>query len=160
MAAHRALPLSMTAYRIGDPAGQFPIYSAEGSRRLAGRWHRRAQGVIYAAEHYSTAMLEQLVNHSGRLPIGQHFIEITISAGVSYEVVTKDSLPGWQREDQRAARAFGAQWAIQRRSAVLIVPSVVARMERNVVINPAHADFARIAASLEQPVWWDERLWE
>ena len=44
------------------------------------------------------------------------------------------------------------------RSAILIVPSVVARMERNVLINPAHVDAARIRPGLEVPVTWDARL--
>lgn len=156
--AHRKLPSAMTAYRIGDPAGAYPIYSADGARREAGRWHRRGQPIIYAAEHYSTAMLEKLVHYSGSLPPGQHFIVISIPAGVSYEVVTVHSLPGWERADQRAARAFGARWIDDVRSAVLLVPSVVARLEQNVLINPAHADAARITAGVEQPIWWDSRL--
>jgi RES domain-containing protein len=44
------------------------------------------------------------------------------------------------------------------RSAILLVPSVVARMERNILINPAHPDAAAIRPTLEEPVPWDERL--
>jgi RES domain-containing protein len=154
----RKLATAMTAYRIGDPAGAYPIYSAEGARRVSGRWHRRGQAVIYASEHYSTAMLERLVHYSGALPVGQHFIAITIPAGVTYEVVTVHTVPGWERSDARTARAFGAQWIDEGRSALLLMPSVVARLEHNVLINPAHADAARITAGVEQPVWWDSRL--
>jgi RES domain-containing protein len=39
-----------------------------------------------------------------------------------------------------------------------MVPSVVARIERNVLINPQHHEFPRIAHSLHQPGWWDDRL--
>lgn len=155
---HRRLAQPMTVYRIGDPLGAFPIYSAEGARRVAGRWHRRGQAVIYASQHYSTAMLERLVHYSGSLPQGQHYIAIEIPPGTSYEVVTPHSLPGWERKDLRASRGFGARWIEEARSAILLVPSVVARMEQNVLINPAHADAARIAPGLEQPVWWDDRL--
>lgn len=155
---HRTLSHSMTSYRIGDPAGSYPIYSPEGARKYAGRWHRRGQRVIYTAEHYSTAMLERLVHYSGVLPKGQHFIEIGIPAGVSYEVVTVHSLTGWDSKNQHAARLFGSQWIEQKRSALLLVPSVVARMERNVLINPDHTDASQILPGLEQPVRWDERL--
>jgi hypothetical protein len=41
---------------------------------------------------------------------------------------------------------------------LLLVPSVVARMGRNVLINPEHAEFPRVTHSLHQPVWWDRRL--
>ena len=41
-----------------------------------------------------------------------------------------------------------------------MVPSVVARLEWNIVINVTHPDFerSRIAVGLETPVWWDQRL--
>ncbi|WP_395023264.1 RES family NAD+ phosphorylase [Dongia sp.] len=56
------------------------------------------------------------------------------------------------------ARAFGSAWCLRRRSLILLVPSVVARVDRNVLINPQHPDFPRAAHGLHQPVWWDERL--
>lgn len=154
--AVRTLDKERVAYRIGDPDGRYPIFSGEGAARTEGRWHRRGQAVIYAAETYSTAMLEKLAHFNGVLPRGQHFIAIRLAAGVSYEVVTKDSLEGWTKP--AVARAFGAKWFEEKRSAILFVPSFVARMERNVLINPEHADFARIEAGLEEPVWWDARL--
>ena len=48
--------------------------------------------------------------------------------------------------------------AEENRSAILIVPSVVARMERNVVVNGRHPDFEGLTVGLETPVWWGERL--
>jgi RES domain-containing protein len=32
--------------------------------------------MIYSSQHYSTAMLEKLVNGSGHLPPNQHYIEM------------------------------------------------------------------------------------
>ena len=144
----RGLPAQLTAYRIGDPAGSFPIYSAEGAVRVAGRWHERGDRVVYAAEHYSTAMLESLANWARELPPNQHFIEITIPAGVSYEVAVADQLPGWHRPGGTSARLFGHRWYVERRSAVLFVPSVVARVERNIVINATHEHFPRITCAM------------
>jgi RES domain-containing protein len=154
----RLLSEPMRVYRIGDPKGRYPIYSGKGAARQEGRWHERGQEVIYASTHYSTAMLEKLVHFNGILPAGQHFIEITIPAKVSYEVVTKDTLPGWEQMDGKIARRYGAAWLGELRSAVLIVPSVVAREEANVLINPRHADSKRIRPGLEKPIWWDARL--
>jgi RES domain-containing protein len=155
---HRRLAEPMVVYRIGDPMGAFPIYSAEGARRVSGRWHGKGQAVIYSSAFYSTAMLERLVHYSGKLPRGQHYIEIRIPAATAYEVVTSHSLPGWEQKDGRVARAFGSKWIAEVRSAILIVPSVVARMESNVLINPAHVDAARIMPGMETPVTWDMRL--
>ena len=154
----RSLPETMRAYRIGDPAGQFPVWSTEGARRVSGRWHEAGAEVIYVSEHYSTAMLEKLVHWNGALPPNQHFIEVTIPKGISYEVATPDIVPDWFRPGAEAARHFGRQWYEEYRSAILIVPSVVARMERNVVINGRHPDFGSLTVGLETPVWWDRRL--
>lgn len=154
----RRLPAPMRAFRIGDPEGRHPIFSGEGASLVEGRWHEKGQEVIYTSEHYSLAMLEKLVHYNGVLPPNQHFIEITLPAGISYQVVTKDTLPDWHKRDGRAARAFGSAWLQSGRSALLIVPSRVAREERNILINPRHPDAKAIRHGLETPVWWDKRL--
>lgn len=156
----RQLRETRIVWRIGDPDGRFPIYSAEGARRTEGRWHRKAQAIIYTSEHYGTAMLEKLAHYNGVLPPNQHFIEIEIPSGVSYEVVTKDSLPGWDRPNGMESREFGWKWIQETRSAILFVPSIVSREENNVLINPTHTDSGRIKCSLEKPVRWDERLFD
>ena len=96
----------------------------------------------------------------GVLPPNQHFVEATIPQGVSYEAVSEDSLPGWSGSSGASARTFGSHWYRGLQSAILIVPSVVARLEQNIVINATHPDFerSRIAVGLETPVWWDQRL--
>src|SRR5829696_9682772 len=132
------LDRTLVCYRIGDLNGEFPIYDARGSALFPGRWNTRDTPVIYAAETYAAAMLEKLAGGNGRLPPNQHYVEIVIPAGVSYEVVTKDHLPGWDTADPSVSREFGAQWVREGRSAILLVPSYVARAERNVVINPGH----------------------
>ena len=152
----RRLAEPLRVFRIGDPAGKFPIYSGDGAALQEGRWHRKGQVVVYTSAAYSTAMLEKLVSFNGILPPNQHFIEIVIASGTSYEVVTKDSLPGWTNTSK--ARAFGARWFQEQRSAILVVPSFVARVETNVLIHPHHADAKAIKPGLEKPVWWDARL--
>lgn len=114
--------------------------------------------MIYASEHYSTAMLEKLVHGSGHMPPNQHFVEITIPPGLSYEMFSAAHHPGWERADGSVSRAFGETWQAEGRSMILIVPSVVARMERNILINPAHPQFGAITTGLHQPIWWDKRL--
>ena len=158
--AVRELAEQLVVWRIGDPAGRFPIYSEAGARRNEGRWHAKGQDVIYTSEHYGTAMLEKLVHYNGVFPPNQHFIEIRIPAGVSYEVVTKDSIDGWDRPDGAESREFGAKWIDETRSAILFVPSVVSREENNVLINPNHDDARRIKVGPEKPVRWDTRLFE
>lgn len=154
----QSLDRVLTAYRIGDPNGAFPIFDATGSKLYPGRWNTAASPMVYASEHYSTAMLEKLAHGSGRLPKNQHFIEITIPNGISYEVLDPAHLPGWDDAACVAAKAFGEAWQAARRSLLLIVPSVVARMEHNFLLNPEHKEFTRVTHGLHRPVWWDQRL--
>lgn len=148
----------LTCYRIGDPEGAHPIYDVEGARLFPGRWNTSASPVIYASEHYSTAMLEKLVHWNGVLPRNQHYIAITIPNGTSYEVFQPAAHPGWDGRDEGLCKAFGEAWHRERRTALLLVPSIPARLERNVVINPLHPDATGITRDLPQPVWWDARL--
>jgi RES domain-containing protein len=152
------LDRTLSAYRIGDPAGAYPIFNATGSTIAPGRWNTPGSPVIYASEHYSTALLEKLVHGSGRLPPNQHYVEITIPRGLSYEMFSSAALPGWDVMPATVSKAFGETWCLERRSAILIVPSVVARLDSNILINPQHPEFPSIIASLHQPVYWDRRL--
>ena len=148
----------LTAYRIGDPDGLYPIFDSTGSKVWPGRWNTRLSPMIYTSGQYSLAMLEKLVHGNGRMPPNQHWIRITIPSGVTYEVFSAAHYPGWDAEDCLAAKAYGEAWQRSARSLVLVVPSVVARMETNILINDAHPDLGRITHSLHEPIWWDSRL--
>jgi RES domain-containing protein len=156
--AAQILDRVLNAYRIGDPAGRHPIFSAAGSRPYPGRWNTPASPMIYASEHYSTALLEKLVHGSGALPPNQHFIEITIPNGMSYERLNVAHLPGWDDPGCGPSQRFGEAWQLSRRSAILIVPSIVARLDSNILINPDHPETRAITYGLATQVWWDARL--
>ncbi|WP_439816275.1 RES family NAD+ phosphorylase [Zavarzinia sp. CC-PAN008] len=154
----QVLDRTLVCYRIGDPDGAFPIFDATGSRLFPGRWNTAQTPLIYASRSYSTAMLEKLVHGGGRLPPNQHFVRIELTGGLSYEVFDPAAHPGWDEPGRQVGRDFGSTWAVEQRSLALLVPSIVARMEENVLINPAHPEFARVGHDLHRPVWWDARL--
>ena len=149
----------LKCYRIGDPQGTYPIFDAKGSTLFPGRWNTPTSPMLYTSEHYATAMLEKLVNGNGQLPPNQHFIEITIPPGITYETFNTAAVPDWHLASMTSSRAFGEAWHQQRRSLLLIVPSVVARPEHNFLLNPQHPGFPRATATLAYPVWWDQRLY-
>ncbi len=134
------------------------MWSAQGAERVPARRHEAGAAVICASENYATAMLENLVYWNGALPPNQHFVEITVPQGASYEVVTAQTLPGLFDPNQEASRRYGRDWYVELRSVILIVPSVVARMENNVVFNSQHSEFKNVTVELEKPVWWDKDL--
>ncbi len=147
----------LLAHRIGD--SRFPLFGAVGSLKRPGRWHSGRFPVIYAAASFAGAMLERLAQTGiGALPLFTAAIVISIPEAVESEAIEEADVPGWERPDKVAGQAFGDRWLRERRTAVLTVPSVVARLERNVLINPDHADFRGITASEPVPVVWDARL--
>ena len=149
----------LTCFRIGDPHGVFPIYDSEGARLYPGRWNTPTSPIIYTSEHYSTAMLEKLVHANSILPANQHYVRITIPNGVSYEVFQPAKYPGWDGKREDICKNVGEAWYDAAQTALLLVPSIPARLERNILINPLHPDAALITTELPEPVWWDDRLY-
>jgi RES domain-containing protein len=149
----------LTCYRIGDPNDACPIYDSEGARLFPGRWNTETSPIIYTSEHYSTAMLEKLVQANSIMPSNQHYIRITIPNGMSYEIFQTARYSGWDAKNESICKAFGQAWYDQQRTAILLVPSIPARLERNILINPVHSDAGAITHELPEPVWWDDRLY-
>jgi RES domain-containing protein len=148
----------MQAFRIADR--RFTIFDGTGARITGGRWNSPGRPVIYAAETFAGAVLEVLVHSNlGKVPKTHASVEITIPDGISTEVVSSDTVAGWDAEDQIVSRVHGDRWLEELRTAVLLTPSLVTRgRERNVVLNPEHPEFKRITASKAEDVVWDERL--
>jgi len=147
----------LTAYRIAD--SRFEIYSPVGAQTYGGRWNSAGRTVIYASLTYSGAMLETLVHANiGRRRPTHAYVVITIPRGTVIKEASPDELHGWDAPDMDVSRRYGDRWTDERRSAVLVVPSVIAATEKNVVINPVHPQASRITVSEEKPVRWDARL--
>jgi|SRR5277367_457496 len=148
----------MRAFRIAD--GRFPIVDGTGARLTGGRWNSAGSPVIYAAETFAGAILEILVHASlFRLPRNYVYVELSIPDTIGSEMASSPDLPDWEFADQAVTRSIGDQWLLEKRSAILIVPSVVTQgIETNVLLNPLHPDFGKIGASQPAPVRWDSRL--
>jgi RES domain-containing protein len=150
----------MRVFRIADR--RYPIFSGTGALLAGGRWNSPGRPVIYASVTFAGALLEILVHANlGRVPKTHAAVEITIPDTLAIESVRGDDFPGWDAEDQIASRAFGDQWITERRTMVLLVPSVLTHgREQNALIDPDHPDFAQISASQPEDVQWDKRLFK
>ena len=139
----------------------FPLYlrrNVLASQRVFEAAAREGVRVIYAAEHYSTALLEKLVHLNFILPKAMHWISISIPAGTSYETFLAHAHPGWDGVSEHICKVFGDAWIKSGRSALLFVPSIPARLDRNVLINRAHPEARRFTHARPEPVPWDARL--
>ena len=156
MASRRSGPLR--AFRIADM--RHTIFDGSGAMLHGARWNSPGRRVIYAAETYAGALLEILVHASGSVPQSQGYVEIEIPSGLSIEEITQDDLPRWDARSFEATQAFGDRWYDERRTPVLVAPSVVTRVERNVLINQEHPEFPLVRASQAVPVRWGARFWK
>jgi len=84
---------------------------------------------------------------------------VDVPDDVSIETPAETNFPpDWDSENSTSARAFGDRWLAEAGSAILIVPSVIAKLDRNALVNPLHPDAKRLIVSKPVKVAWDKRL--
>lgn len=155
-----AAAVPQRAYRIGRHSQDRPIHDTTGAAATPGRWNDYREGVIYASECYSTAVLETLVHLAGpEVPGSRHVATLSIHPDTSFEVFDPENHAGWDRDDLEVARAYGSVWYQEGRSAVLVVPSVIAPSDSNLVINANHPETGTcVRFPSIVPFQWDKRL--
>jgi RES domain-containing protein len=149
----------VTVYRIGSPAHPLLDGSGAASRDDA-RWNSRGHYVIYAAEHYATALLEKAAQLNGvRIPRTLVSARIVLPDDAGVDELTPADVPGWDADDKRVSQREGDRWYDERRSLVLLVPSLAAPgIERNVLINQEHLRFPDVVISVQEAVRCHPRL--
>lgn len=107
----------------------------------------------------SLAALEVIVHYSA-IPADYIGIEIIIPDAVAIATADDLALPeGWPEivpEEITAAR--GTAWVRSGRTAALRVPSAVIPSEYNIILNPAHPDFALVEFRFAEEIHIDRRL--
>jgi RES domain-containing protein len=148
----------MQIFRMGD--SRHALWDGAGAAMVGGRWNSPGRPAIYGSLSYACCMLEILVHANiGRVPSTHCYVVAEVPADVAVERQDASTLPaGWDTDDASIARSFGDRWLQETRSAVLLVPSVVAKLEWNAVVNPAHPDTLRFLVAKSQKVIWDQRL--
>lgn len=150
----------MQIFRIADD--RHPIWDGHGAALVGGRWNSPGNPVIYGSLNYSCAMLEILAHANiGRIPKRHRYVVVEVPDDVSIEFSDENSLPeDWDSENRISAKAYGDQWIREARSAILILPSVIAKLDRNAVVNPLHPDSKKLVVSEPLKIDWDKRLFE
>jgi RES domain-containing protein len=148
-----------TVYRISK--ARYPVFDGTGASLEGGRWNAPGRVVVYASTCLAGSILEVIAHAGrlGRLPGAHHGARAHVPDDLPVEAVEPGDLVGWAEPDSATARASGDRWLSEARTAVLFVPAVTAQpFGYNVLLNPAHPDFARIEIEAPQAVVWDARL--
>ena len=122
--------------------------SGYGAWRFGARWNSPGQYLVYTSDTQTLAAFETLV-HCDELSFRQSRMVVTLE--IPDEAVLQLNLSDvpehWiDMPYSQAARAIGDAWLSERASVGLSVPSVIfpETAERNVLLNPAHPDFAKV----------------
>jgi RES domain-containing protein len=145
-------------YRRAFAEGAF---SGEGARHTGGRWNSKGVSVVYAAESLALALLEIVVAVGGiSLPKDYLYASVEIPSGIRVEHVDPVTLPSrwYVYPAPHELAECGDRWIHEGKSVALVVPSAITRIEENVLLNPAHADFKHLVISGAKPVPVDTRL--
>ena len=132
-----------------------------GGLLASARWHTRGREILYCAPNPATAVLEIMVQAQVREPAAfsrHRFIKLEIPDEISCDSVDESQLPtDWSRRVS-VTRAWGDRWLREAHAAVLTVRSVLVPETYNLIINPRHADAARIKRLTSFPYPLDSRL--
>jgi RES domain-containing protein len=126
-----------------------------------GRWHFEGNRIIYTSTTLALAAMEMLAYFDPDIaPSGLMRFGIDIPEDIAVEICDPLSLtPRWQEYPyQGETQEFGTNWLIERRTCLLSVPSTHIPIERNIIINPEHADISRIRVVNQKPFSYDLRL--
>lgn len=135
-------------------------FSGDGARVYGGRWNSAGLSLVYCSEHLSLAVLETLVHIApvmlrGKFRAYRVRFDDSLVATISEKKLPKN----WDAQPPAAAsKNVGDEWIRSGRSAVLSVPSVLVPLERTLLLNPKHPDFARLQIKDMGAIPLDPRL--
>jgi RES domain-containing protein len=131
-------------FRLANPRW-ITVHSGSG---IAARWNREGARMIYTTSSLALGLLEMLVHLKPNQLPDYSWISTEIPLSLTQELNETPDDPA----------AYGTAWLSQPGSSVgLIVPSVIVP-EVNVLLNPAHSDFASLHWSNPMPLKVDPRL--
>ena len=150
----------MIVYRISKAAYARDL-SGSGARMYGARWNQKGTAILYTASSAALATVELLVHVDSNLqPSDLRLVYIEVPDSASSLTIDSESLPeDWRAFPAPAALAeIGTSWAVSRRSLILRVPSAVVVDDHNLLLNPAHPEFAGVRIDKDTAYGFDERL--
>lgn len=153
-------PPDRRVWRISKARYAQAAFTGEGARLFSGRWNPAGVRMVYTSSSLALAALELFVHlDPTTAPDDLVAVAAEIPAALKIEKIALKELPGnWRELDHPALQAIGAQWASEKRSVALEVPSAVIQDEWNLLLNPEHPEFAKVVLASPQPFHFDSRM--
>jgi RES domain-containing protein len=149
----------MQVWRLFPERLRETAFTGVGGIYVASRWNHLGTEMVYCATSRALAALEFFVNlEQNEAPDDLLLAEAEIPDELVEQLDLRLLPAGWRELDNLACRDLGSGWAASGRSVALRVPSAVVEGDWNVLLNPRHADFARIQLAAPKPFRYDERM--
>lgn len=148
----------MLVYRLSKKKYAHEL-SGIGAARFGGRWNSPGTEVVYTAENRSLALAE-IVVHLNADMISDDFMMLTIflpdTLGIAVHTIDQEDWNLFPALEH--TRVVGDNFVLLKESAALRVPSVVAKGDFNLLLNPKHTDFKKIKIVEWEPFKLDRRF--
>jgi RES domain-containing protein len=151
----------LRVYRTFERKHAASAFSGEGARLYGGRWNSVGTAVVYTSTTFSLALLEIMVNtSSARIPADMMYAAIDIPNEVVPQKLDVAALPeNWfAYPPPPECQILGDAWVRRGETVALVLPSAVARIDNNALLNPAHPDFTRLIIGKGELMAIDNRL--
>ncbi len=143
---------------------KYPIeLSGKGAAMSGNRWNSKGTELVYCAESRALAMAEVVVHLSlATLPNDFVMLEIDVPGTLSVSELRKDQLSvGWNSFPHLAeTQKIGDIFVLERKLALLKVPSTVVPGDFNYLINPQHPEFSQIRIVGQMDFPFDSRIFK
>jgi RES domain-containing protein len=134
--------------------------SGEGARLKGGRWNSKGFSVIYTSSAISLALLELLIHSASYEEIQSNVLmQIDVPDNPITSLAKTSLKQNWQK-DIDYSRFIGNEFLKNKESLLLKVPSAIIPDEYNVLINPGHPVFKKVALVSAKIFEFDIRLFK
>ncbi len=149
----------MQVWRLFPERFRDSAFTGVGGLYAARRWNHLGTPMVYTATSRALAALEFFVNlEPNEAPDDLVMAEAAVPDEFIETLDLKQLPRNWRSLDNERCRDLGTAWAAGLRSLALKVPSVVVDGDWNVLLNPKHPQFAKVAIGSAKPFRFDERM--
>lgn len=149
----------MQVWRLFPERFRDSAFTGVGGLYAARRWNHLGTPMVYTATSPALAALEFFVNlEPNEAPDDLLIAEATIPNELVEAIDVKLLPRNWRGLNNQRCRDLGSEWARSLRSLALKVPSVVVDGVWNVLLNPKHPEFAKVALRSAKPFRFDGRM--
>lgn len=152
----------MEVFRLSREKFASPL-SGIGAAMYGARWNPVGIELIYTAQNRSLAMAEVAVHLTlATLPEDYVMITIHVPDEIQVKELTEADLPiDWRNfPHPSSTQKIGNDFVLENQYCVLKIPSVVTQGDFNILVNPKHKDFAKIAITKIEKFPFDRRIFK